>query len=116
MGDFTFSKSKFSKLRQAQDAVRAAGLKLALTISPFVSVDSANFKRGVMEGLFVMERNSTSPRGTPALTWFKDVPVAALLVDGLGRSLVQLARVDAHAPIHGQVAEGGRGWVRRAAT
>ena len=26
-----------------------------------------------------MERNSTSPRGTPALTWFQDVPVAALL-------------------------------------
>ena len=79
MGDFTFSKSQFSKLRQAQDAVREAGLKLALTISPFVSVDSANFRHGVMEGLFVMERNSTSPRGTPALTWFKDVPVAALL-------------------------------------
>jgi hypothetical protein len=32
-----------------------------------------------MKGLFVKERNSTSPRGTPALTWFKDVPVAALL-------------------------------------
>ena len=79
MGDFTFSKYQFSKLRQAQDAVREAGLKLALTISPFVSVDSANFRHGVMEGLFVMERNSTSPRGTPALTWFKDVPVAALL-------------------------------------
>jgi len=79
MGDFTFSRSHFSKLRQAQDAVREAGLKLALTISPFVSVDSPNFRQGVMEGLFVMERNSTSPRGTPALTWFKDVPVAALL-------------------------------------
>ena len=56
MGDFTFSRSKFSKLRQAQDAVREAGLRLALTISPFVSVDSPNFRQGVMEGLFVMER------------------------------------------------------------
>ena len=49
MGDFTFSKSQFSKLRQAQDAVREAGLKLALTISPFSSS-----KIGIPKGLLCM--------------------------------------------------------------
>lgn len=102
MGDFTFSSTHFPALRQAQDKVREAGLRLALTLNPFVSVDSPNFKEGVMEGLFVMERNSTSPRGTPALTWFKDEPVAALLditnnktVSWLKRKLGVVAEGDA---------------------
>eukprot|EP00092_Neocalanus_flemingeri_P006045 GFUD01006514.1.p1 GENE.GFUD01006514.1~~GFUD01006514.1.p1 ORF type:complete len:810 (-),score=153.12 GFUD01006514.1:109-2538(-) len=79
MGDFSFNKKNFPDLRMAQDIVRGAGLRLALTINPFVSVESRNFKEGVKKGLFVMERNSSSEKNIPALTWFKDVPVAALL-------------------------------------
>ena len=44
-----------------------------------ISVESSNFKQGVQEKLFVMERNSTLEKFIPALTWFRDVPVAALL-------------------------------------
>jgi alpha-glucosidase (family GH31 glycosyl hydrolase) len=63
MGDFTFSPHHFPTLRQAQDKVhctalhctalhctgqvREAGLRLALTINPFVSVDSPSFREGV---------------------------------------------------------------------
>jgi len=79
MGDLFFNKKKFPSLKMVQDIVRGAGLRLALTINPFVSVDSKTFKEGVKEGLFVMERNSSSEKNIPALTWFKDVPVAALL-------------------------------------
>jgi len=79
MGDFSFNKEKFSNIQAVQNLVRDSGLRLALTINPFVSVDSENFKEGVKEGLFVMERNSSKEKNIPALTWFKDVPVAALL-------------------------------------
>merc|ERR1712142_1276234 len=79
MGDFSFNRNKFPDLKMVQDTVRGAGLRLALTINPFVSVESRTFKEGVKEGLFVMERNSSSEKNIPALTWFKDVPVAALL-------------------------------------
>merc|ERR1712142_10660 len=79
MGDFSFNRNKFPDLKMVQDTVRGAGLRLALTINPFVSVESKTFKEGVKEGLFVMERNSSSEKNIPALTWFKDVPVAALL-------------------------------------
>jgi len=79
MGDFKFNRETFPNLKMVQNIVRGAGLRLALTVNPFVSVDSENFKEGVKRGLFVMERNSSSQKNIPALTWFKDVPVAALL-------------------------------------
>ena len=44
------------------------GLKLVLTINPFISTQSENFES--QKHLFVRERNSTAPL-VPALTWFK---------------------------------------------
>ena len=44
------------------------GLKLVLTINPFISTQSENFES--QKHLFVKERNSTAPL-VPALTWFK---------------------------------------------
>jgi len=79
MGDLSFNKLNFPKIDQLKSAARDGGLKLAITINPFVSVESKEFKYGVKEKLFVMERNSTKDKFIPALTWFKDVPVAALL-------------------------------------
>lgn len=79
MGDFHFSPNHFPHVKEVSDKVKEAGLKLALTISPFISVESTSFKEGVTKGLFVMERNSSSPHGTPALTWFQDTAVVALL-------------------------------------
>ena len=52
------------------------GLKLVLTINPFISTQSYNFQFGVDQGLFVKERNSST---VPALTWFRDVTSAGLL-------------------------------------
>jgi len=79
MGDFKFSKSSFQNLTHLTSLLKDAGLKLALTINPFVSVESPHFKEGVKKGLFVMERNTTQDKNIPALTWFKDSPVTALL-------------------------------------
>ena len=54
------------------------GLKLVLTINPYISTDSENFIIGVRDELFVKERNSTAAK-VPALTWIKDVASAGLL-------------------------------------
>ena len=48
---------------------RQAGLKLVLTVNPFVSTESANFMTAVNREYFVLERNAT--KSVPALTWFK---------------------------------------------
>lgn len=48
---------------------RSHGLKLVLTVNPFVSTGSKNFDYCVENSLFVQERNSTN--AVPALTWFK---------------------------------------------
>ena len=71
MGDLSFNKLNFPKIDQLKSAARDGGLKLAITINPFVSVESKEFKYGVKEKLFVMERNSTKDKFIPALTWFK---------------------------------------------
>ena len=51
------------------DFFRQAGLKLVLTVNPFISTESSNFKTAVNEEYFVLERNAT--KSVPALTWFK---------------------------------------------
>ena len=71
MGDFSFNKNNFPSLSQIKSAVKVAGLKLVITINPFVSVESKHFKDCVKNKLFVMERNSVKDKFIPALTWFK---------------------------------------------
>ena len=71
MGDFSFNTKNFQDVKMVQSIVKSAGLRLALTINPFVSVESPSFKEGVKNGLFVMERNSSNAKNIPALTWFK---------------------------------------------
>ena len=71
MGDLSFNRDSFPNITGLKDIVRAAGLKLAITVNPFVSIESENFKQGVKDKLFVIERNSTSDKFIPALTWFK---------------------------------------------
>ena len=71
MGDFTFSRENFPQLSLLRHTVSWAQRKLAITINPFVSVESEHFQEGVQRKLFVMERNSTRDKFIPALTWFK---------------------------------------------
>ena len=71
MGDFTFHRENFPQLSLLRHTVSWAKRKLAITINPFVSVESEHFRKGVQKKLFVMERNSTRENFIPALTWFK---------------------------------------------
>jgi len=75
MGDIELAQN----LRGIEKLVSDAGLTLVLTLNPFVSTDSKNFLEGISQGIYVMERKLNNTRNIPALTWFKDVPAAALL-------------------------------------
>lgn len=75
MGDLVLS----DRLRGLEKTVSGYGLTLVLTLTPFVSTDSISFNEGVEKGLFVMERKLNITRDIPALTWYKNVPAAALL-------------------------------------
>lgn len=70
MGDLTFHRENFPQLSLLRHTVSWAKRKLAITINPFVSVESEHFREGVEKKLFVMERNSTREKFIPALTWF----------------------------------------------
>jgi hypothetical protein len=48
---------------------RDHGLKLVLTVSPFVSTESKNFAPGVSNHIFVGQRKADDR--VPALTWYK---------------------------------------------
>jgi len=75
MGDLLLS----DRLRDLERTVSNSGLTLVLTLTPFVSTDSTSFNEGLQKGLFVMERKLNITRDIPALTWYKNVPAAALL-------------------------------------
>lgn len=78
MGDFKFDEEDFPNVAETIKMVNATGLKLVLTVNPYISTASKNFAYGVENNLFVKERNSTASN-VPALTWIKDVPSAGLL-------------------------------------
>ena len=61
----------YGLFRGVDELVSKSGLTLVLTLNPFVSTDSPNFKDGVNKGIFVMERNQNNSKNIPALTWFK---------------------------------------------
>lgn len=78
MGDFKFNEIDFPNVSETIKMVNQTGLKLVLTINPYISTNSENFGVGVEDELFVKERNSTAYK-VPALTWIKDVASAGLL-------------------------------------
>ena len=50
-------------------SARDHGLKMVLTVSPFISTESENFAPGVSNGIFVGQR--TADARVPGLTWYK---------------------------------------------
>ena len=60
MGDFKFDENDFPNVKETIKMVNETGLKLVLTVNPYVSTASDNFGLGVDQKLFVKERNSTA--------------------------------------------------------
>ncbi|KAI8036043.1 myogenesis-regulating glycosidase isoform X1 [Drosophila gunungcola] len=77
IGDFTVDKARFPTLKDTIDVLRRRGFKVVLTIQPFISTDSDNFKDAVRRKLLIYERHSE--RSIPALTRYKSSSSAGVL-------------------------------------
>ncbi|CAB4059217.1 unnamed protein product [Lepeophtheirus salmonis] len=77
MGDFEFNNKAFPDIKKTLQIIKDSGFQLVLTVNPYVSTESKNFRVGVQKEIFVKERNS--PKNVPALTWFDNIPSTAFL-------------------------------------
>ncbi|XP_016941944.3 myogenesis-regulating glycosidase isoform X1 [Drosophila suzukii] len=77
IGDFTVDKARFPTLKDTIRVLDRRGFKVVLTIQPFISTDSANFKDAVKRKLLIYERHSE--RSIPALTRYKSSSSAGVL-------------------------------------
>ncbi|XP_017064276.1 myogenesis-regulating glycosidase isoform X1 [Drosophila eugracilis] len=77
IGDFTVDKARFPTLKDTIDVLHRRGFKVVLTIQPFISTDSDNFKDAVKQKLLIYERHSE--RSIPALTRYKSSSSAGVL-------------------------------------
>ncbi|XP_013183031.1 myogenesis-regulating glycosidase isoform X2 [Amyelois transitella] len=77
IGDLAVDTSRFSTLNETIDKLHRRGFKVAFTVQPFISTESANFAECVQKRLLVSERNSD--RRIPALTRFKSLASAGVL-------------------------------------
>lgn len=64
-GDFVMDTARFPTMTDTIKILQRRGFKIVLSIHPFISTESYNFKTAVKEKLLVMERNSDQ---IPALT------------------------------------------------
>ncbi|XP_017054654.1 myogenesis-regulating glycosidase isoform X2 [Drosophila ficusphila] len=77
IGDFAVDRARFPTLKDTIDVLHRRGFKVVLTIQPFISTDSANFKEAVRRKLLIYERHSE--RSIPALTRYKSSASAGVL-------------------------------------
>ncbi|XP_038221331.1 myogenesis-regulating glycosidase isoform X2 [Zerene cesonia] len=77
IGDFSVDVKRFSTLNTTVDKLHRRGFKVAFTVQPFISTESANFAETVQKRLLITERNGD--RRIPALTRFKSVDSAGVL-------------------------------------
>ncbi|CAG9790737.1 unnamed protein product [Diatraea saccharalis] len=77
IGDLAVDTSRFETLNETVDKLHRRGFKVAFTVQPFISTESANFGECVQKRLLISERNSD--RRIPALTRFKSLASAGVL-------------------------------------
>ncbi|XP_053611451.1 myogenesis-regulating glycosidase isoform X2 [Plodia interpunctella] len=77
IGDLAVDTSRFSTLNETVDKLHRRGFKVAFTVQPYISTESANFAECVQKRLLVSERSSD--RRIPALTRFKTLASAGVL-------------------------------------
>ncbi|KAL0271579.1 UNVERIFIED_CONTAM: hypothetical protein PYX00_008634 [Menopon gallinae] len=76
LGDFTMDTSRFPTMTDTIQILQRRGFKIVLSIHPFISTESYNFKTAVKEKFLVMERSSDQ---IPALTRYKGSLSAGML-------------------------------------
>ncbi|KAJ8688564.1 hypothetical protein QAD02_024359 [Eretmocerus hayati] len=76
-GDLVLDESRFRSMKDTIDVIHRRGFRIVLTLQPFISTESENFKDAVNERLLISERGS-DPR-IPALTRYRQVNSAGVL-------------------------------------
>ncbi|XP_059614356.1 myogenesis-regulating glycosidase isoform X1 [Phlebotomus argentipes] len=77
IGDFTLETERFPNLEETVTILHRRGFRIAFSVQPFISTDSANFAQSVAKKLLIYERQSE--RSIPALTRYKSVASAGVL-------------------------------------
>lgn len=76
-GDFVLDESRFKSMKDTIDIIHRRGFRIVLTVQPFISTESENFREAVSNRLLISERGS-DPR-IPALTRYRHVNSAGVL-------------------------------------
>lgn len=77
VGDFEMNEERFKGLNDTINVLHRRGFRISLTIQPFVSTESQNFKELLSRKLLVYERSTD--RTIPALTKFRHAPSVGVL-------------------------------------
>lgn len=77
IGDFALDQKRFASLGNTVDILHRRGFKVALTIQPFISTNSANFGDAVRRKILIYER--LSERTISALTRYKSSAASGVL-------------------------------------
>ncbi|XP_050087053.1 myogenesis-regulating glycosidase isoform X1 [Anopheles aquasalis] len=77
IGDFRLDAERFATLDETVNILHRRGFRVSLTIQPFISTESSNFREAVAGKLLIYERESE--RSIPALTRYKSTTSAGVL-------------------------------------
>jgi myogenesis-regulating glycosidase len=77
MGDYEMDEERFKALNDTINVLHRRGFRISLTIQPFISTDSQNFRELLSKKLLIYERSTD--RTIPALTKFRDSPSVGVL-------------------------------------
>ncbi|XP_053670706.1 myogenesis-regulating glycosidase [Anopheles nili] len=77
IGDYHLDSERFPTLDETVNILHRRGFRVSLTIQPFISTESNNFREAVAKKLLIFERESE--RSIPALTRYKSATSAGVL-------------------------------------
>lgn len=77
MGDYEMDEERFKALNDTINVLHRRGFRISLTIQPFVSTESQNFRELLSKKLLIYERSTD--RTIPALTKFRNSPSVGVL-------------------------------------
>lgn len=76
-GDYEIDEERFKALNDTINVLHRRGFRISLTIQPFVSTESKNFKELLRKNLLISERSTS--RTVPSLTKFRESPSVGVL-------------------------------------
>ena len=111
LGDFTFDAKRFPEPKNILAQMLRKGLRMILTITPFISTESPNFAIASNLGLFVKQKRDHGEKAsgltTPALTTFKVREVFIIILKEITLKYNRLLSLYAISSLSKNVGKGG---------